>query len=105
MLEKIRCGFVIGTQYLSVCFNLAVRSICQFEASVHYLLLFFLFCMAAYQEVSLVKCSCMAEHIVMTLVLSTAFYPAMLQCIGWKAKSLLQLYRQYYVTPVTVFGK
>lgn len=61
--------------------------------------------MAAYQETSAVKGSCMAKHIVMTFILNTAFYSAMLQCLQWKAKSLLQLYRQHYVTPVTVYGK
>lgn len=85
---------------------LTVRITCQFKTSIQYPFYFFLlFSMAAYQEISAVKCSYVAEHIVMMFILNTAFHPEMLLCIGWKARSLLQLYRQHYITTLTIYAK
>lgn len=98
-IKKIHCSFITGTLHLSVCLNITVKITCQFKSSIQYPLYFFLlFSMAAYQEISAVKYSCVAEHIVMMFILNTTFHPEMLLCIAWKARSLLQLYRQHYIT-------
>lgn len=61
--------------------------------------------MAAYQEISAVSAAMWLNILLMTFILNTAFHPEMLWCVEWKARSLLQLYRQHYVTALTVYGK